>query len=208
MGPKKVCSPILLWFTFLIFPLNDGAGLFCRGMKQQQSLQCAMWILITWTLIGPSVQCVLYGVECSFYGVQIVSYCVQWIISGVESVLPCVQCWLSGVQNVQCWFSGVQCALCSWLCAVQLQCGGGGLVVEGEYGLRQVITCFTAPNPHIWTAFNPLAFHSTPHTAHTRHCTHSEHCTHCTHGTYCTLHTLFSKHTTLSVTHFTWHLIF
>ena len=50
----------------------------------------------------------------------------------------------------------------------------------GEYGLRQVITCFTAqPNPHIWTAFNPPAFRSTlhttfPFTSHFLNCHHLE----------------------------------
>ena len=65
------------------------------------------------------------------------------------------------------WAVWFQCPVCRMRLVVCTcaAAGGGELVVEGEYGLRQVITCFTAPNPHIWTAFNPLAFHSTLHKA-------------------------------------------
>ena len=69
----------------------------------------------------------------------------------------------------------VQSAVGVWWSAAGRGGGGGG-----EYGLRQVITCFTAqPNPHIWTAFNPPAFRSTlhttfPFTSHFLNCHHLE----------------------------------
>ena len=59
------------------------------------------------------------------------------LVSRVYYLVSSVDYLLCSVQNA------VGCVECS--CAG----GGGGLVVEGEYGLRQVITCFTAPNPHI-----------------------------------------------------------
>ena len=83
----------------------------------------------------------------------------------------CVHCVVHSVYRVQLMFGEVQLEE-----EVEEEERWSG----GEYGLRQVITCFTAqPNPHIWTAFNPPAFRSTlhttfPFTSHFLNCHHLE----------------------------------